>query len=114
MSSEAERVANSELSAAVSKAVNLAIERRGLTAERGPFGSDHFRVPWWVVGRLVRDVEQADAFDLARQVTDDVAGELGFDLVPAMTVVDRDILVGFIERFEGRIPVPHGRLGGPF
>src|SRR3954463_13901487 len=99
---EAQRIPLKDLNAAVERAVGWAPERRKLSAEPPVFGGDFYRVPWWLVGRKLRDqVNLDEAYEFAQQVSEAVSAEAGFELVPAVTIIDKDILCGFIERFEG-------------
>ncbi len=110
---EAQRLPLKDLNAAVERAVSMAADRRKLSAEVPVFGGDFYRVPWWIAGRKLRDqVNLDEAYEFAEQVSEAVSKEAGIDLVPAVTIIDKDILCGFIERFEGGILPPLGRIGG--
>jgi hypothetical protein len=109
----ATRIPLAELNKAVARAV-AEVDNFGAPGEVGVFRSDFFRTPWWVVGRLIREsMDLNQAHELATQVSKTTAAALKIDLAPVVTAIDGDILVGFIERYEGAIAPPAGRLGGP-
>ena len=107
----ASRLSNAEFGQAVETAVANAAKRNKLADLRTSLGSDFHYTPWWIVGRQVRDVDLGQAQKFAEAVTAEVGKRSGFDLLPTVTIVDGDILCGFIERFGNDVQVP-GRFGG--
>lgn len=105
-----ERISAAEFGQAVQEGVRAAAKRRKLDL-RTSLGSDYYTLPWWIVGRQVRDVDLKVAHEFAVQVTEAVQTKSGIELSPALTMIDGDILVGFIERFGNEIEVPQNRLG---
>ena len=106
------RLSNADFGKAVETAVQNAAKRNKVSDLRTAVGSDFHHTPWWIVGRQVRDLDLAQAQKFAEAVTADVSKRSGFDLMATLTVVDGDILVGFIERFGNDIQLPSGRFGG--
>ncbi|HEY0519059.1 MAG TPA: hypothetical protein VGC84_06165 [Ilumatobacteraceae bacterium] len=107
----ANRLSNLEFAKAVESAVQTAAERNKLGDLRRAVGSDIHQMPWWIVGRQVREADLRQAQQFAEAVTAEVGERSGFDVVPALSVINGDILVGFVERFGNDVPVP-GRFGG--
>lgn len=89
-----------QIRAAISKAVDLHGERVR-RFERVPFGNDAIRIPPWIAGRIVREgIALDEADELSRALSQSIAENLGVEgLVPATIKIDKDILVGFIDRF---------------
>jgi hypothetical protein len=108
----AERLSNAEFAKAVETAVASAAKRNKLADLRKAVGSDFHSTPWWIVGRQVRDVDLGQAQKFAEAVAADVSKRSGFDVIPALSIIDGDILCGFVERFGNDIQLPSGRFGG--
>jgi hypothetical protein len=103
------RVSNRELAKAVENAVEKASANHSLEVHL--FQQDFVHLPWWIIGRVLRDQNDlTKAHELARSITKNVKLP-GIDLQPATICIDKDILVGFIERNGGAFGVP-GSLGG--
>ncbi len=107
------RLSSAEFGKAVEAAVLTAAKRNKLADLRTSLGSDYHHMPWWIVGRQVRDVDLSQAQAFATQVAADVGKKSGVELLPALTLIDGDILVGFVERFGNDLEVPANRFGGP-
>ena len=86
-----------ELPRVVEAAVKAAQGRLG-TTDSGPLIKR-----WEIYGKYARDLAQAQRF--ATEVTAEVA-KAGIDAGPAMMILDKDIICGFIER--ANIPVERG------
>ncbi len=106
------RLTNAEFGKAVDAAVAAAAKRNKLADLRTSLGSDFHHTPWWIAGRAVRDVDLNQAQAFAQAVTADVSKRSGFELLPAVTMIDGDILCGFVERFGNDITPPNSRFGG--
>lgn len=106
------RVSQRELASAVGKAVELASRKHKLRLEPNLFERDVFQVPWWIVGRVVRERADLDqAFKAAETITSGVKFP-GVELQPVALKINADILVGFIERFGDRLEPPFFINGG--
>jgi hypothetical protein len=109
-----ERVRIEELHEAVDRAVGLAAERAELDPEAfvpGSFGTDFHRIPWSIIGRILREeLELEAAHRAAVGITENVGETLGLHLSPATTIIDKQILIGFVEQIEqgGGLPVSIG------
>ena len=89
----ADTISVRDLSKSVDRAVALAGKRHGVKTE-----PDNLIVNWEIIGRILRDVQDANAaFEFANDVTRGVKVR-GVRAQPVMFKLDRDILVGFIER----------------
>lgn len=108
---KAERLSAAEFGGAVEKAVQLAAKRSGIEEIHRGLGSDYLQTPWWIVGRRVRDVELGVAHEFATGVAAKVTETTGIDVAAAITVIDGDILVGFVERFGDTLVPPVSRFG---
>jgi len=106
-------VSQADLSKLVAKAVELARDRhKDVEFSQGLFDQDTFRLPWWIVGRVLRDkVDLDQAHKIAEDITKGV-GE-GLELHPVTIRINRNILVGFIEKFGRQIEPPGGGAFGP-
>ncbi len=105
------RISLEQLNTAVVEAVELAKERRGLELEAAPLGSDFLRNPVWTIGRQVRgDISLDDAYQVATSITEAVESSVGIRLSPTVTIVDKQILCGFIERFDRSFDLPGTRF----
>jgi len=90
------------LSKAVDRAVTIAGKRHGVKTEAGSL-----IVNWEIIGRILREFQDANvAFKFATDVTRGVKLQ-GVKAQPVVFKLDRDILVGFIER--GQLPRQLGR-----
>ena len=99
MSKMASQVSQKTLAAAVDKAVRLASERHELELDTNLFGRDLIRTPPWIVGRVIRgEVSLDQAYVTAEAIARGVEID-GVDLQPVALKINKDILVGFIERF---------------
>ena len=92
---KAKLISMGELPRVVDSAVKAAQARLGATLERGPIIKK-----WEINGRVVRDLALAQRF--ANEVSAEVA-KSGADVGPAVLILDKDIICGFIER--ANIPV---------
>lgn len=84
-----------ELPSVVDRAVRLAQARVRTVPDTAPAIKK-----WEIYGRYVKDLNIATSF--ANEVTAEL-GKAGFSVKPAVLMIDRGILCGFIER--GNIPV---------
>jgi hypothetical protein len=99
-------VTQEQLSKAVDAAVKIAGERRKLALQPPIFDLDHIRTPWWIVGRVIRDkFPLDDAHQISEEITKAVRVD-GVTLQPTTIKIDKDILVGFVEKYGGQLPVP--------
>ncbi len=105
------RLSNAEFGKAVESAVAAAAKRNKLADLRTSLGSDFYQMPWWIVGRLVRDADLNQAHAFAKAVTADISKRSGVELKAALTIVDGDILVGFMERNGNDLQVPNNVFG---
>ena len=88
-----ETVSLSALSKSIDKAVALASDRHGVTFDKG-----NLILNWEILGRILRDRELTGGqtrLDVAATIAKNVAGIKG---QPIVTMVGKDILVGFVER----------------
>jgi len=109
--SQVTRISQKELSAAVEKAVSLASRKHKLELEHNLFDRDVFRLPWWIVGRMLRDnVDLDQAYKAAESITTGLRIP-EVDLQAVAVKIDKDILVGFIERFNGQLDIGDFRPG---
>jgi hypothetical protein len=93
----AQVVSTRDLSKSVDKAVALAVKRHKVKT-----ATSNLVLNWEIIGRLLRDVTDVNvAFQFASDVTKGVQLQ-GVSAQPALAKLDRDILVGFIER--ARLP----------
>lgn len=99
------RIGRRELSTAIDKAVGIAVSRHRLEFQPNHFGRDQFQLPPWIVGRLVRGkIDLDQAFKSAETIVE--AAGFGDQNLQAVAIkVDKDILVGFIERFGDQLDV---------
>lgn len=79
-----------ELPDVVESAVNAATQRIGTTKASGPLVRR-----WDIAGKVLRDLAAAQSF--SKEVTAEVA-KAGVKAKPALLIVDREILAGFIDR----------------
>lgn len=101
---EVARIGPRELAGAVHKAVGLAASRHKLDLEANVFDRDDFRLPPFINGRRCRGIDMDQAFKAAETIVDN----LGLKDAAVQTValkIDKDILVGFIERFGDQFVV---------
>jgi hypothetical protein len=105
------RLSNVEFGKAVESAVAAAAKRNKLADLRTSLGSDYHHMPWWIVGRVVRDADLNQAHAFAQAVTADISKKSGVDLKAALTIVDGDILVGFMERNGNDLQMPTNVFG---
>ena len=108
-------VSQADLSKRIADAIKLARDRhKDVEFEQGLFEQDTFRLPWWIVGRVLRDkVDLDQAHKIAEDITRSV-GAKDLQLHPVTLRINRNILVGFIERFGRQIEPPAGgAFGGP-
>ncbi len=110
--SDSPRIRPEELSKAVAKAVSLAQSKHKLALQAHPIQPDFARLPWWIVGRVLRErVDLDQAHKVAETITASLNGK-GDLYQPVTARFGDDILVGFIERFGGQLQVPEHILGG--
>lgn len=106
------RIGQRELAHAVDQATSLAARKHKLKLEPNLFQRDVFHLPWWIVGRVLREQVDLDhAFKAAETITQGVKLD-GVDLQPVALKIQGDILVGFIERFGDRLEIQDTLLGG--
>ena len=105
------RLSSAEFGKAVESAVASAAKRNKLADLRTSLGSDYHHMPWWIVGRVVRDADLNHAHAFAQAVTADISKKSGIELQAALTIVDGDILVGFLERNGNDLQVPTNVFG---
>ena len=105
------RVSQKDISKAIEKAVSVASRKHRLQLEPNLLHGNVFRTPWWLVGRVVRDgTDLNQAFGAAEAIT---AGLNQPGLQAVALKIDKDILVGFIERFGPQLNMPEVLGGGP-
>lgn len=103
---QADRIRPEELSKAVAKAIEIATSKHKVELQPHLFQQDIVRVPGWIVGRVLRDQLDLNlAHKIAESITSSVNGKSG-GFQPATVRIDRDILVGFIERYGNQIELP--------
>jgi hypothetical protein len=88
-----ETVSLSSLSKSIDKAVSLAGDKHGVSFDKG-----NLILNWEILGRILRDREIAGGvsrLDVAATITKNVVGIKG---QPIVTMVGKEILVGFVER----------------
>jgi len=89
-----ETVSLSSLSKSIDKAVSLASEKHGVDFQKG-----NVILNWEILGRILREratlPDGQSRLDVAATITKNVAGIKG---QPIVTMVGKDILVGFVER----------------
>jgi hypothetical protein len=109
---DSHRIRPEELSKAVAKAVSLAQAKYKLELQPHVGPQDFARLPWWIVGRVLRErIDLDQAHKIAETITAGVnAKHDGFQ--PATVRLGDHILVGFIERFGNQVEVPNALLGG--
>jgi hypothetical protein len=109
---DSHRIRPEELSKAVAKAVSLAQTKYKLELQPHVGPQDFARLPWWIVGRVLRErIDLDQAHKIAETITAGVnAKHDGFQ--PATVRLGDHILVGFIERFGNQVEVPNSLLGG--
>lgn len=106
------RIRPEDLSKSVSKAVELAKAKHKLDLQSHLFQPDFTRLPWWIVGRIVRDrVDLDQAHKISETITAEVNAK-GDAFQPATIRIGGDILVGFIERVGNHVEVPDLLQGG--
>lgn len=100
------RLGGLEFGKAVNDAVKLAAKRNQLADMRWSLGSGIHGLPPWVLGFLIRDLDLGVAQRVAEGVASHVVKNAGIDAVPAVSLIDGDILIGFVERFGdgGQLP----------
>ena len=84
-----ETVSLSSLSKSIDKAVSLASEKHGVDFQKG-----NMILNWEILGRILRE-RATLRLDVAATITKNVAGIQG---QPIVTMVGKDILIGFVER----------------
>jgi hypothetical protein len=100
------RLSGVDFGKAVADAVQLATKRAEMAERRPTLGSGfHWTAPW-IVGFQIRDVDLAVARSVAETISARVGKSVGVDAVPAVTLIDGDILIGFIERFGDSLRLP--------
>lgn len=109
---EPSRIQPEELSKAIVKAVELAKAKHKLTLEPFLFQQDVARIPWWIIGRRLRDIDDLKQAHIVAETITSAVNAKGNVFQPATLRVDKDILVGFIERFGNQVEVPE-MLAGP-
>jgi hypothetical protein len=109
----AKPIVQADLAKLVAKAVEIARQRhQKVELTPGIFEQDTHRIPWWIVGRVTRAVDLDAAHKIAEEITEGVSKDpRGPELQPVTLRVGKDILVGFIEKYQGQIEPP---MGGAF
>ncbi len=87
--------------AMLSKSIDQAVTRAAKQFGVSPVQPNLFP-NWKIIGRVVRNLDAAQAFELATAISTAVKVK-GIDPAPAITRIGKDILVGFIER--GQLPI---------
>jgi hypothetical protein len=98
------RLEGVEFARAVNDAVKLAAKRSELADLRWSLGRGVHGLPPWIIGFVIRDLELGHAQRLADGVATHVGKNAGIDAAPAVSYIDGDILIGFVERFGDAIP----------
>lgn len=98
---KAELISADRLSAAVDKAVRIAVQRHGIEA-----GEKNIILNWELIGRVVLNADIAGTF--AHDVATAVSAETGQKLQPATLQVGKQVWCGFFEK--NRIPVSRDLL----
>jgi hypothetical protein len=93
-------VSAATLSKSIEQAVTRAAKQFGVTPSEPNFFPN-----WKIIGRLIRDLDAGQAFELATAISTAVKVK-GIDPAPAIARVGKDILVGFIERSQ--LPLSFG------
>jgi hypothetical protein len=94
------RVSADVVSAAdLAKSIDGAITRAA-TQFNVPSGGPSLSLRWEIVGRIMKNMEPAQALDIAGQVAKAVNRLPGIDAQPTISRVKGGILVGFIERSQ--------------
>ncbi|MCC7013347.1 MAG: hypothetical protein IT454_12355 [Planctomycetes bacterium] len=107
------RIRPEELSKAVAKAVDLARAKHKLELHPHLFQQDFAHLPWWIVGRVLRErVDLDQAHKVSETITQSINAKSDA-FQPATVRIGDDILVGFIERFGNQIELPNILGGGP-
>jgi hypothetical protein len=106
------RLGGLEFNKAVTEAVKLAAKRNELADLRWSLGSGIHGLPPWVLGFMIRDVDLAVAQRVAEGVAAHVGKNVGIDAAPAVSFIDGDILIGFVERFGDSVQLPGMRQRG--
>jgi hypothetical protein len=109
------RVQREKLAAAVAKAVKAASAKHGAPKlEPHLFQQDIARLPWWIVGRVLHEhaIEFDRAHDISSQIAANVSKTIGVPLQPSTLIIDKDILVGFIEHIGGDLEIGDLMGGG--
>jgi hypothetical protein len=98
----ADVISAKDLSTSIDRAVAAAVKRHKVKAE-----PSNLLINWEILGRILREYEDMNAaFNFASEVSKNV--ELrGFKTSPAVCRINRDILVGFIEK--ANLPKQFGR-----
>jgi hypothetical protein len=105
------RLNGAEFGKAVHEAVQLAVKRTDLADRRLTLGSGyHWQRPW-IVGFQIRDLDLGIANSLAENISARVGKSAGIDAVPVLTLIDGDILIGFVERFGDALQLPSIAVG---
>jgi hypothetical protein len=109
---EPRRIRPEELSLAVSKAVKLAQSRHKLELHEHLIQPDFARLPWWIVGRVLREqVDLDQAHKVSTTITESINGKVGA-FQPVTIKISDQILVGFIEKFGNQLELPGQLFGG--
>jgi hypothetical protein len=107
-------VSQRELAKAVNKAVELAARQHKLKLESNLFERDLIKTPPWIFGRVLRgQVDLDQAYKAAETITSNVKFA-DAEFQPVALRINRDILVGFIERFGDRVQVDDFLIRGDF
>ena len=109
---EARRISPEELSKAVSKAVELAKTKHKLELQPHLFEQDFARLPWWIIGRRLHETDNLEQAHAISETITSAVNAKGNAFQPATLRVDKDVLVGFIERFGNQVEAPE-MLAGP-
>jgi len=98
----ADVISAKDLSRSVDRAIALAAKRYKVKPE-----GSNLLINWEILGRILREFEDMNAaFNFASEVTKNVQFR-GIKASPAVCKIDRDILVGFIEK--ANLPKEFGR-----
>jgi len=85
-------------SAMLSKSIDQAVTRAAKQFGVSPL-QPNLSVNWQIVGRIARNLEAGQAFELATAISAAVKVR-GISPAPAISRIGKDILVGFVERTQ--------------
>ena len=79
----------------LSNAIDAAIKDKNLLAQTG--AGPNLSLRWEIVGRRIPGIDAGAAFEIAQKVAESISID-GVQAEPAISRIDKDILVGFIDR----------------